>query len=230
MEDGGGPSAGRSPQKCFEPCQKLCSPIAASAAPANLPQGETPATRQCEMSFARAQHALVTGGCSHRSPPNARRRAKLQPQPVAHPASPHSPGKNPEEELWLEQSQHLLGYSQTGVSEDIKERRFSREERFMSVSNRRTWTSTLPIRCTEIFSLVAQVKCFLCWLCLPAWSLPDKSRFSRLVLKNQVGHGLVGTHLIAGFGEQLLHRSSMFLWLRNAEKVLMWFSWKCLHV
>lgn len=94
----------------------------------------------------------------------------------------------------------------------------------MFISNRRTWTSTLPAWCTEILSLAAQVKCFLCWLCLPVWSPLHKSRFSRLVLKNLVGHGLVGTRLITGFGEQPLQR------LRNAEKVLMWFSWTCLPV
>lgn len=223
MEDGVGtqPSAGKSPQKCFEPRQKLCSLVTASAAPVNLPGGETPAVRQREMSFARAQRSLVVGGCSRRSRPNARRREKLQPQPAAHPASPRLPGKNPKEELWLDQRQHLLGYSQTNVSEGIKERRFSREEHFMFISNRRTWTSTLPAWCTEIFSLAEQVKCFLCWLCLPAWSPLHKSRFSRLVLKNPVGHGLVGTRPIAGFGEQPLQR------LRNAEKVLMWFSWTC---
>lgn len=114
--------------------------------------------------------------------------------------------ENPKEELWLDERQHLLGYSQTGASGDVKDG--SSPEKNIScllVTERPGLTSTVLIWCTEILSPVTQAECFICWPCLPAWSLPDKARFSRLVLQNQVGHGLVGTRLIAGFGEQLLH-------------------------
>lgn len=209
-----GPSAGKSPQKRFE-CAKSFARQSGLLQRQRICLGEGPQTHG---SVRRAAPGLSTGWSLEDTLAEALQKPGEE-KSFSHSLHLiwHHQGNKPKEELWLDQRHHRLSYSQTGVSGDIRERRFSREH-FMFISNGRTWTSTLPIQCTDIFSLVAQVKCVLCWLCLPAWSLPDKSRFSKLVLKNQVGHSLVGTCLTSGFGKQPLHQCSMFLCLRKAEK------------